>query len=77
MIVAGLFTSSSSATAVILIAAWVAVWGVLSLVVISAFRRPRLLWLLLGLAFPFGPLVALIVGLVSSRFSDSEAWDVE
>ena len=75
MILAGLVTTSSSALVTILCIAWAAVWGVLSLAVIAVWLRPRLFWLLLGLLGPFGPLVALIVGLVVHNRSVDGGWD--
>jgi len=75
MIFSGIFTTSSSALVTILCIAWAAVWGVLSLAVIAVWLRPRLLWLLLGLLGPFGPLVALIAGLVMRDRSVDGGWD--
>lgn len=76
MTFAGLITTSSSALATILTITWGVIWGVLSLIVISVWLRPRLFWLLLGFLGPLGPLVALIAGLVIKNRSDDGAFDV-
>ena len=76
MILAGIITTSASALVTILCIAWGVIWGVLSLAVVAVWLRPRLIWLLLGLLGPFGPLVALIVGLVAQNRSKFGDWDV-
>ena len=76
MIFAGLVTTSSSALVTILCIAWAVIWGVMSLAVVSVWLRPRMIWLLLGLLGPFGPLVALVVGLIFRDESQIGDWDV-
>jgi hypothetical protein len=75
MIFAGLITTNSSALVTILCVAWAVIWGALSLAVISTWLRPRLLWLLLGLLGPFGPLIALVVGLLMRDNSSEGGWN--
>ena len=71
MLFAAFYSESSLAVLVILVASWVLFWGTLSAAVLAIWRRPNLHSLWMGIAGPFGLLIALTLGLARSKNSGS------
>ena len=64
---AGIISSHGTALAVATLASWALFWGAMSAAVLARWRSPSQWWLAIGLLGPFGPLIALLVGLGGNR----------
>ena len=78
MVLAAFYSSASVAALFMAILSWVLFWGALSAAVQAILGAPNLHSLWMGLAGPFGPLIALGVGMTGRRTSSpDQVIDVE
>lgn len=78
MVLAAFYSSVSVAALLMAILSWVLFWGALSAAVQAIWRAPSLNSLWMGLAGPFGPLIALGLGVAGRRTSrPDQVIDVE
>lgn len=71
MVLAAFYSSISVAVVAVAVLSWVLFWGTLSAAVLAIWRAPNLHSLWLGLAGPFGPLIALGFGVAQPKPADA------